>query len=307
MTEQDVPNRAMPARLLGPRVWLLGALFVYIISLLWSFVASPLMNMGGLFFYYYRGQTTTILIFLPLVLLATAVVTSGPFRGVVVILAILTLGYLLSPAQSAYLRYDNAVGTTTHVVALVLTLIAGLRQLVPALAVHRTPASARLGQGIRAGESLRAAPSARLRQFGSVLLGVAAVSVFVLLAPSHTTSNSQISSVISDDAGNQSLAKGAPQQTVVNGWATRDLLEIIARQGEEARDNRPAAFALIGLLALLLFIGTSTGVLHSGSGRTASDALKAPPRVMEPPRWAPVGTQASPAGFQYPTSTTVEH
>lgn len=76
------------------------------------------------------------------------------------------------------------------------------------------------------------------------------------MAPHGTTSAADISSALLDDSINQKAAGGAPQQSVVNGWTARDLLTIIARQGEQ-RDDRPAALLTLLLLGVAMYLSTS--------------------------------------------------
>ena len=107
-----------------------------------------------------------------------------------------------------------------------------------------------------------------LRRVGALLLVLAAVVVMVGMAPKSTTAPADITSAMITDSLNQGSAQGAPQQSVVNGWTARDLLEIIAKQGEQ-QDHRPVALLLIAVLMLGLAVGTSSTQLV---GRTDSNA-----------------------------------
>ncbi|WP_138732011.1 hypothetical protein [Modestobacter excelsi] len=114
-----------------------------------------------------------------------------------------------------------------------------------------------------------------VRRAGALALVAAAIAVWLLMAPdkpvmpevqvqdSVTDRSSAISQALSDYELNENRAQGAPQQTVVNGWVTKDLLEILARQQNEAltRDavstpvtpivpNDERIPALLGLLVL---------------------------------------------------------
>ena len=73
---------------------------------------------------------------------------------------------------------------------------------------------------------------------------------------------SQIEDVMAAEASNQDLTEGAPQQTVVNGWVARDLLEIIATQGAAgpAQDERPAALIAVAVLGLAIGLATTRRV-----------------------------------------------
>jgi hypothetical protein len=121
------------------------------------------------------------------------------------------------------------------------------------------------------------------RRIGAIVLAVAAVAVWFLMAPAkpkapvvHTQQSvsdqsAAISQALSDYEQNNALTQGAPQQAVVNGWAAKDLLTIIAKQQNEAL-TRPAVQAplppvmpeddrvpaLVGLLVLALALALAT-------------------------------------------------
>jgi hypothetical protein len=114
-----------------------------------------------------------------------------------------------------------------------------------------------------------------IRRIGALILCVAAFIVLFGMAPDDMTGSGDITSVMIGDAANQDRAEGAPQQSVVNGWTARDLLEIIAKQGEGSRDDRPAALLTLVVLGLALALFTSSpggGGLRqtSGGGPTAT-------------------------------------
>lgn len=118
----------------------------------------------------------------------------------------------------------------------------------------------------------------QIRVLGFVLLGLAAVGAWVGLAPrvvfdqpnlpSATQYETLISKALADDATNNLLTSGAPQQTVVNGWTAKDLLTIIAKEQADLLraqgaivesngnlttqpfDERIPALLLIGVLAI---------------------------------------------------------
>lgn len=105
-----------------------------------------------------------------------------------------------------------------------------------------------------------------VRGFGAFTLVVAAVAVWFALAPApldakdHT---SNVEAILAMSEANNDSAKGAAQQEVVNGWATRDLLALLVNQADElaaeARDQRPAAFlGLLVLGAALALVTTGT-------------------------------------------------
>jgi hypothetical protein len=96
-----------------------------------------------------------------------------------------------------------------------------------------------------------------LRRLGALVPALAALIVIVALAPNDTVTSSDISKVMVEDALNQARTQGAPQQAVVNGWTARDLLELAAKQGVEARDHRPAALLTLLVLGMCLGLATS--------------------------------------------------
>src|SRR5436305_4147863 len=85
-----------------------------------------------------------------------------------------------------------------------------------------------------------------VRRVGALVLAVAAVLVWFLMKPdvpatpkaqaqeSVRDRSSDISEALSNYELNNNLASSAPQQQVVNGWAAKDLLEIIAEQQNHA-------------------------------------------------------------------------
>lgn len=85
-----------------------------------------------------------------------------------------------------------------------------------------------------------------IRRWGLVALSAAAVLVFFLMQPdppeegslnlSATNYQTLIDTAMSDYEANDALAESAPQQQVVNGWVTRDLLQIQARQLADVLD-----------------------------------------------------------------------
>lgn len=96
-------------------------------------------------------------------------------------------------------------------------------------------------------------------RFGGLGLCVAAaIGVFFLLAPnvSHSTATlpantdyqSLLATVLADDAANNLRTTGAPQQTVVNGWAARDLLTIIAKENIDILTSQGAIVDATGTL-----------------------------------------------------------
>ena len=108
-----------------------------------------------------------------------------------------------------------------------------------------------------------------VRRIGAILLALAAIAVWFVLTPASQQTSSasfsqDIASALASYESNNATASSAPQQQVVNGWAAKDLLEIIAREQNAAlspttapRDDRvPAELALVVLGVALLILTT---------------------------------------------------
>jgi hypothetical protein len=90
----------------------------------------------------------------------------------------------------------------------------------------------------------------RVRNVGLLLLAFVAIGVFLGGAASTSSYSENIDEAMSDYRLNDLRTEGAPQQQVVNGWVARDMLEIIARQGDSSgTDERVPALLTIAVLA----------------------------------------------------------
>jgi hypothetical protein len=125
-----------------------------------------------------------------------------------------------------------------------------------------------------------------IRRIGAVVLALAAVIVMVTMGPDRGDVVSQVDSVLSAADLNESSASGAPQQQVVNGWAAKDLLAIVAKQEP---DNRVPALVCLAVLGLALAVFTSP----SGTTPSPDGAAGPPPWVPTPP--APTSPPQYPA------------
>ena len=98
------------------------------------------------------------------------------------------------------------------------------------------------------------------RRVGAIVLALTAVVVWFAMAPDESSNRStDIARVLADYELNEARTQGAPQQQVVNGWVTKDLLAIIAeQQNESVSDERLPALAVLVVLGLALHIATST-------------------------------------------------
>ena len=85
------------------------------------------------------------------------------------------------------------------------------------------------------------------RQIGLAAIGIGAIAVWFLLAPTEPdpvtgfdptsrTYMDLIETALSDYDANNARADSAPQQQVVNGWVTKDLLTIISFQNTDLLD-----------------------------------------------------------------------
>jgi hypothetical protein len=101
-----------------------------------------------------------------------------------------------------------------------------------------------------------------LRRICAVALIAGTIGIWFGMSPARPETSSgyheTIAAALAADAKNNKTVHGTAQQTVVNGWAARDLLAIIATEGADPRavDERPAA--LLALLVIGLGIGMAT-------------------------------------------------
>ncbi len=114
------------------------------------------------------------------------------------------------------------------------------------------------------------------RRVGAVVLVIAAIAVWFGMKPSDSVApeyNAVISAVLAEDEANQARTEGAPQQTVVNGWTARNLLAIIAKQGDSAPpsndDQRPSALLALAVIGIALLLFTAGGAVKQESGLTS--------------------------------------
>jgi hypothetical protein len=120
-----------------------------------------------------------------------------------------------------------------------------------------------------------------VRRIAAVLLGVAAVAVWFGMRPSAASPTadfaSKIDSAMADYKVNNSSTSSAPQQQVVNGWAAKDLLEVIARAQNAAlspqsspRDDRVPAELMLCVLGLAVLALTTPRPKNPAGVTTAS-------------------------------------
>lgn len=135
-----------------------------------------------------------------------------------------------------------------------------------------------------------------VRLVALILIGLAAIVVALLPASSSADHNAEVVAALAAADANNSIAEGAPQQQVVNGWVARDLLAIISAQLDEqnaASDRKVPLLLMLGVLALVVIGCTTPGPSGEGS-RTASPATEPPsPEPQDAPR--PVAAQESTA------------
>jgi hypothetical protein len=117
-----------------------------------------------------------------------------------------------------------------------------------------------------------------IRRVGAAMLAAAAIAIWFLMAPAEPETrtlqgvsdrDSDISEAMSNYTMNEYTASSAPQQQVVNGWVAKDLLEIIAKQQNDAltRDLQSPPVApsdeRIPALAGLLVLGLALALVTS--------------------------------------------
>jgi hypothetical protein len=80
---------------------------------------------------------------------------------------------------------------------------------------------------------------------------VALIATCLMAAGCAATYPNRISEISGNDALNQLTADSAPQQSVVNGWTTRDYLELAAWQ---ATEQSVLLYVLIAALLIVLIV-----------------------------------------------------
>lgn len=130
-----------------------------------------------------------------------------------------------------------------------------------------------------------------------VVIGLAAIVVALLPASRSADHNADVVAALAAADANNSMAEGAPQQQVVNGWVARDLLAILSAQLDEqnaASDRKVPLLLMLGVLALVV-IGCTTPGLSGERSRTVSPAAESPTAdPQDAPR--PVAAQEPTAG-----------
>lgn len=105
-----------------------------------------------------------------------------------------------------------------------------------------------------------------LRRLLGVVVIVASVAIVFAIKPSGSVS-SDVSSALAAGEANETDAESAPQQQVVNGWTTRDLLAISIKAEDKRAEQQTVLLALIaGSTGLLLILGS---IARQPAGPTA--------------------------------------
>jgi hypothetical protein len=99
----------------------------------------------------------------------------------------------------------------------------------------------------------------KVRRIGAIVLALAAIAVWFSMAPDSTDHSSDVRSALSSYELNNARTSGAPQQQVVNGWVAKDLLTVIAEEGNASNDDRVPALVGLLVLGMALFAFTTTG------------------------------------------------
>lgn len=84
-----------------------------------------------------------------------------------------------------------------------------------------------------------------------------------------------ISEALLVDTANNARTEGAPQQAVVNGWTAKDLLTVIAREGAQPSDERPAALlvlVVVGIAGMIAMSPRTERVVEPEASAAVQDA-----------------------------------
>jgi hypothetical protein len=104
------------------------------------------------------------------------------------------------------------------------------------------------------------------RRIGAIVLALAAIVVWFAMGPEDR--GGDIDRALREAELNEANAQGAPQQAVVNGWVTRDLLTIIA---QEQNDERVPALAGLLVLGVALYAFTAPSHVATPAGPAAPE------------------------------------
>jgi hypothetical protein len=161
-----------------------------------------------------------------------------------------------------------------------------------------------------------------LRRISALILALAAIGIWFGLRPESTSStntdfSSDITSALSEYSTNNSSASYAPQQQVVNGWAAKDLLTVIAKEQNAAlspktapSDDRIPALLVLGVLGIAM-LGATAERRKPGPGAAPTYRVPAGPlpgglsATPGPQMTAGQWLQAPPAGVA-PTTPAVQ-
>ena len=139
------------------------------------------------------------------------------------------------------------------------------------------------------------------RRVGAALLIVAAIGIWFGMAPDAGGYEDDVKSVLREATLNEVTADSAPQQQVVNGWAAKDLLAIIAREQADA-DQRQTALTVLLIVGVGLALVTVRPRVAAGPQNTETDLSSQPTRPAHDP---PVAASAGrPAGESASNTTT---
>jgi hypothetical protein len=90
--------------------------------------------------------------------------------------------------------------------------------------------------------------------FGGIVLAVVLVALALVVRPDTEAFTDDVDSALALAELNEGTASGAPQQTVVNGWVARDLLEVHSKQTNTMLDLQFATVvALIVVAAAIVW------------------------------------------------------
>jgi uncharacterized membrane protein YraQ (UPF0718 family) len=116
-----------------------------------------------------------------------------------------------------------------------------------------------------------------LRRLFAALLIAGAIGIWFGMAPDSREASFEeaISEALLVDTANNARTEGAPQQAVVNGWTAKDLLTVIAREGAQPSDERPAALlvlVVVGIAGMIAMSPRTERVVEPEASAAVQDA-----------------------------------
>ena len=132
------------------------------------------------------------------------------------------------------------------------------------------------------------------RRVGAALLILAALGIWFGMAPDSGSNEDEVKSVLREATLNEVTADSAPQQQVVNGWAAKDLLAIIAREQADSDQRQTALTGLLIVVVGLALITARPSVAAGPENTETTTTLPSQPTrpAQDPPVPASAGRHA---------------